>query len=201
MSSIILGGGLSTRLGRDKIQLEVGGESLLSRTINKLSSTSRDIIIVVAQDQETPNVITSENVRIINDSQNRRGPLVGIYSGLKASVDQYNIVVACDMPFLNTGLLQYMLDAAVGFDASILMVDGELEPLHAVYSRNCIQYIETMIQENNLKVRGLLDRVKVRYVEETEIDLYDRDHLSWFNINTPADLEQAQEIIRMEKTL
>ena len=198
MSSIILGGGLSTRLGKDKIQLDIAGESLLTRTVNRLSHISADIIIVIAQNQEIPSATASANVRFITDSQYRKGPLIGLYSGLKASHDEYSLVVACDMPFLSTGLLQYMMDNADGFDAVIPMVDGEVEPLHSVYSRNCIRSIETMIQENNLKVRDLLDTINVRYVEQPEIDLYDPEHLSWFNINTPADLERAQEILRRE---
>lgn len=201
MSSIILGGGLSTRLGKDKIRLEIDHESLLTRTINRLSPVSADIIIVVAQDQEKPDVAGSLNFRVIKDTHYRKGPLIGIYSGLEASHDEYSFIVACDMPFLNTELLQYMMKNADGFDAVIPLIDGEVEPLHAAYSRNCLQSIESMIQENNLKVRGLLDRVKVRYIEQSEIDLYDPEHLSWFNINTPDDLERAREIIRMEKTL
>jgi len=199
MSSIILGGGLSSRLGKDKILLDIDGQNLLARTIQRLSSVSTDIIIVIAQDQEKPDVSTFENVRIVTDTEAGKGPLVGIYSGLKASTDAYNVAVACDMPFINTALIKYMYGITTGFDAVIPLIEGEVEPLYAVYSRNCIRHIEDMMKENNLKVRGLLDRVKVRYVEQNEIDLFDPDHLSWFNINTPNDLHRAEKIIRMEK--
>ena len=116
-----------------------------------------------------------------------------------ASSDELCVAVACDMPFLNTNLLQYMTELSPKFDAVIPRVAGEIEPLHAIYSQKCIDAIELMMREDDLKVRGLLDRVRVRYVEEEEVNRFDPDRLSWFNINTPADLKKASEIMNRER--
>ena len=200
MDSIILGGGQSSRLGQDKISLSIGGENLLQRTISRLSQLGGDIILVLAQDQGKPELSSPQTVKIANDLYSGKGPLIGIYSGLRASDDEYCVAVACDMPFLNIDLLRYMKELAPEFDVVIPQVKNELEPLHAVYSKNCLRVIGEMIEENDLKIRHMLNQVKVRYVEESEVDSFDPDHLSWFNINTPDDLQKATEIMNREQT-
>ena len=195
MGSIILGGGQSSRLGQDKISLVIAGESLIQRTISRLTQLGESIILVLAQNQEKPELSSYSEVKITTDLDSGKGPLAGIYSGLKISNNEYCVAVACDMPFLNIDLLRYMKNLAPGFDAVIPRIDGEVEPLHAVYSQNCAGVIETMLKQNDLKVRDMLDQVKVRYVEESEVNSFDPDHLSWFNINTPDDLQKAKDIM------
>ncbi len=195
MGSIILGGGRSSRLGQSKVSLVIEGKSLLQQTVNLLSQLGGDIVLVLAQDQQKPQLSSSPTVKIANDLYSGKGPLVGIYSGLKASDDEYCVAVACDMPFLNIDLLRYMKGLAPGFDVVIPKIKNELEPLHAIYSKNCLNVIGRMIEENDLIIRHMLNRVKVRYVKESEVNSFDPAHLSWFNINTPDDLQKATEIL------
>jgi molybdopterin-guanine dinucleotide biosynthesis protein A len=97
------------------------------------------------------------------------------------------------MPFLNPDLLQYLVTEAPGFDVVMPRIDGEIEPLHAVYSRDCLPAIQEQIERNQLQIRVFLEQVRVRYVELAEIDRFDPRHLSFFNVNTPEDLTKAQE--------
>ncbi len=199
MGSIILGGGRSSRLGQSKVSLVIEGKSLLQQTVNLLSQLGGDIVLVLAQGQEKPLLSSSPTVKIANDLYSGKGPLVGIYSGLKASDDEHCVAVACDMPFLNIDLLRYMKELAPGFDVVIPEIKNELEPLHAIYSKNCLNVIGVMIEENDLIIRHMLNRVKVRYVKESEVNSFDPAHLSWFNINTPDDLQKATEIMSRSK--
>ena len=155
--------------------------------------------MVLAQGQKEPFSPLPPHVQIVIDTYSGKGPLMGIYSGLKHSQDAHSPVVACDMPFLNMNLLRYMMDIAGGFDVVIPKSDGLVEPLHAVYSMRCLAVMESMLVDGNFKVSDLLQRVKVRYVEESEIDLFDPQHLSFFNINTPADLKMAEQIVSREE--
>ncbi|MFO8010345.1 MAG: molybdenum cofactor guanylyltransferase [Dehalococcoidia bacterium] len=196
MSSIILAGGRSSRLGQDKSSLVIGGVNLLQKTVDLLGQMSDDIIVVLAPEQKKPGLRSSKKVKLVKDLHEGKGPLIGIYSAMKGSSDEYYTVVACDMPFLNIDLLRYMRGIAMGFDAVTLRVAGEVEPLHAVYSRSCLNIMEQLINENQLKIRNLFEQIAVRYVDEDEIDSFDPEHLSWFNINTPEDLERAEEILR-----
>ncbi len=100
------------------------------------------------------------------------------------------------MPFLNQALLGYMLQLSANFDLVVPRVDNKVEMLHAVYAKSCLAPIENMIKQSNLRVDQLLQMVRVRYVETEEISRFDPEHLSFFNINTTADLEKARELAR-----
>ena len=194
MSSIILAGGRSSRFGQDKCSLVLGGENLLKRIVDSLGELGDEIILVLAPGQASPFMHSTSNVKITTDIYFGKGPMVGIYSGLKEISDDYAVVVACDMPFLNFGLLRYMIGLVSGFDLVIPRIGDNVEPVHAVYSRSCIKILAEMIQEDNLKVSNLIERVKVRYVVERELTSFDPELLSLFNINMPADLETAEQI-------
>jgi len=105
---------------------------------------------------------------------------------------EHALVVACDMPFLNLGLLQYMARQIEDNDVVIPRMGTIFEPLHSIYSRRCIEPIRRMLAVQNFRVIDLLQEVRVRYIEKEEIDAFDPTHLTFFNINTPDDLEKAQ---------
>ena len=193
-SCIILAGGKSSRLGNDKVSETVGKKSLLQRVISCVSPLSNDIIIVTAGEQTFPELVGGNRLRIINDIYPGKGPLGGIYTGLATSTSFYNLIVASDMPFLNQALLRYMVQLSANFDLVVPRVGDLAEPLHAVYTRDCLAPTEHMIKQGELKIHRLFNLVKVRYVEAEEIERYDPGHLSFFNVNTEADLKKAREL-------
>ena len=195
MSSIVLAGGKGLRLGRYKALVELNGESLVQRVVSKLSFLNSDVIIVLAKGQQLSQITGCQKLKIVTDAYPGSGPLIGICTGLLNSESAYNLVVACDMPLLNQHLLGYMLKVSAGFDVTIPRVGDFVEPLHAVYSKSCLEVIEKLLGEDSLKIDRLLSLVKVRYVETEEIDSFDPQHLSFFNINTEADLKIARELV------
>jgi molybdopterin-guanine dinucleotide biosynthesis protein A len=190
VTAIVLAGGKNIRLGRNKTFEIIGGMSLIERVFERLKPLTNQILVVASKDSfYLPN---SHKVKILADVYPDKGPLGGIYSGLLASQSLYNIVVACDMPFLNTGLLQYMLGLSGDFDAVVPRLENRMiEPLHAVYSRNCLGKIKKLLEDNRLKVHSFLNSVNVKYVEREEIQKYDPELLSFFNINDQSDLDRA----------
>ena len=194
ISCIVLAGGKGLRLGQNKALEVIGNRSLLQQVISGLSFFNSDIIIVTATKQSFSQFIDYPKLRTITDIYPGKGPLGGIYTGLAASDSFYNLVVACDMPFLNQALLSYMIQISAGFDMVTPRLGDMVEPLHAVYSKGCLAPIEEMFKQGNLKVYELLNLVKVRYVDAEEINRFDPKHLSFFNINTEADLETAREL-------
>jgi len=96
---------------------------------------------------------------------------------------------------LNQALLRYMLQISAGFDLVVPRLGDMVEPLHAVYSQACLAPIESLLKQGNLSVIQLFTLVKLRYVEAEEINRFDPKHLSFFNINTEADLEKARELV------
>lgn len=194
ISSVILAGGKSLRLGHDKITEKVGNVTLLEKAISRIDSLSKDIVIVTAEERSFKEFADNNKVKTVADIFPGRGSLGGIYTGLKKSETFYNLVIAADMPFLNGELLAYMTEVAEGFDFVIPKIGTFFEPLHAIYSKNCVTPIETMIRKTRRVIIELFDFVKVRYVEAEEIDRFDPEHLSFFNINTVEDLELARKI-------
>lgn len=199
-SGIILAGGKGRRLGgRDKCSETIGNQTLLERVISSLSFLESLIIVTGTPGQTLPEIEHTPPIRVVADDFPGKGPLGGIYSGLVASAQASNLVVACDMPFLNQELLKYLLETAGKFDVVVLRIGEELEPLHAVYRKSCIEPIKRLFEEGHFNIRRLFDIVKVRYVTAAEIERFDPDHLSYFNINTREELELALEISRQRE--
>lgn len=193
-TAIVLAGGKAKRFGRNKLGEQVGGRSLLENVLHALSSFSDRIIVVIAPGQSPPPVRGS-NISIVTDLIPGKSALGGIYTGLVESRTFHSLVIAADMPMLNVPLLRHMLDVAPGYDAVIPRIDDALEPLHAVYSRNCLDPMRQLIDAGELRIRLALDHVKVRWMEAEEIDRYDPMHLSFFNVNTQADLDRARQAL------
>lgn len=195
MANIVLVGGRAIRLGRLKSSEDLCGRTLLQRVLDHLSILGGDILIVTSKEQPEICIPEGYGTRLLVDYFGGKGPLGGIYTGLKESNDTYNIVVACDMPFLNISLLKYMSDICNGYDATTPVIEGYLEPLHSIYSVECLTKLERYFNEKKLSVHGFLPGLQVRQVTSEEIDKFDPEHLSFFNINSPEDLQKAREIV------
>ncbi|HEY31969.1 MAG TPA: molybdenum cofactor guanylyltransferase [Dehalococcoidia bacterium] len=193
-SAIVLAGGRSRRLGDNKVMKTVGSKSLLEQVVSCVVSLSDEIVIVAAEERLVLPLTGYPNLRVVTDIYPGKGPLGGIYTGLKVSAAFRNLVVAADMPFLNKALLRYMLGLANGVDLVAPRIGDQVEPLHAVYTRSCLAQIEQMLSEGELGVHRLFPRVNVRYVDEDEIKRFDPTQLSFFNVNTESDLEVAREM-------
>ncbi|MBI4317219.1 MAG: molybdenum cofactor guanylyltransferase [Chloroflexi bacterium] len=196
MNGIILAGGRSRRLGTDKTVLEIGGRRLIEVVLDIVAAVAHDVIIVT----NSPHLFESLPARLTGDVQPGTGPLGGILSGLLVSDDSHSLVVACDMPFLNLDLLIHMRQCADGCDVVMPRLASYFEPLHAIYSKACIEPIQSLLADNNFKIIDLLDQARVRYLDEPEIDRFDPERMTFFNINTREDLEKARrEFARRSK--
>jgi molybdopterin-guanine dinucleotide biosynthesis protein A len=153
--------------------------------------------LLVVTSQEQFRLITAAKLkgRLIVDIYPGKGTLGGIYTGLTSTDSFYSLVVGCDMPFLNRALLCYLIDIAPNFDVVVPRIDDMLEPLHAVYSRNCLAPIKELIDKDVLAISQLFKLVKTRYVDKDEIVKFDPRCLSFFNINTLDDLRKAKDLI------
>ena len=196
ISCVILAGGKGLRLGRNKASEIISDRLLLQWVVSRLGLFNSNIIVVTAKKQSVPQFLDDQRLKIVADIYPGKGPLGGIYTGLVTSDTQRNIVVACDMPFLSQALLSYMVQLSEKFDLVVPRWDGLVEPLHAVYSKDCLPPIEDMLRQGILSVTRLFDLVRVRYVEADEIDRFDPKHLSFFNINTEADLKMARKLAK-----
>ncbi len=190
-SGIILAGGKNSRIARNKafIQLPTG-ESILQNTLSVLQKIFSEIIIVTDQKQ----AYLKFGVQVVEDLIKESGPLGGIFTGLCFSSSRCSFVVACDMPFIKPALIRLLLQERDRFDVVIPEVNGEVEPLFAVYSKDCIPVMFEHLQTQNLRMREVLGELYVKKIGANEIDRVDPQHLSFFNINTEADLKRAESL-------
>lgn len=151
----------------------------------------------------------SNGVRIVKDLVKGKGPLGGIYSGLMASTSWYNFVCGCDMPFIKPSLIRYLKALPVDYDGALRSrlelksqrdfnydvllpeIDGLAEPLFAIYSKGCIPIMVRNIELGRLKIQDIFPELDVKRVGKREIDHFDPEHLSFFNVNTRHDLARA----------
>jgi molybdopterin-guanine dinucleotide biosynthesis protein A len=177
----------------------INSQSLIERTIECLSPPAQSVLVVTSKEQFGLIAASQLKVKVIVDLYPGKGALGGIYTGLASADSFYSLVVGCDMPFLNRDLLSYIIDHTPNFDAVVPRVHGMLEPLHAVYSRGCLEPIRKMMEQERLEISHLFNLVKTRYVGEDEIAKFDSQYLSFFNINTLADLKKAKKLIKREE--
>ncbi len=187
MKGIVLAGGENRRMGTDKAFLKVAGVPLIEHVLRSMKDVFQDIIVVT----NAPERYAAYDVQVVSDALAIRGPLTGIYSGLLQSSDEYNFVVACDMPFLNSRLMAYIAGQTAGYDIVVPSIGGLLEPLHAVYRRELIAVMEEEIRQDRRRIRSIFGQAKVRYVTEHEIDRFDPARKSFKNLNTPEEYEEA----------
>ena len=190
MVAIILSGGDNRRMLRNKAFLRIGQKTIIEREIEVLSNLFSRILVVTNNPESHKHL----RVNLVSDVVPGRCPLSGIYSGLMASKDEYDFVVGCDLPFLNAGLISYMIGLTKGHDVVVPKLNGFTEPLHAVYSRHCLLPIKRQLDRNELRIQSFFGEVKVRYLIKTDIKRYDPKGMAFFNVNTEEDLEKARSI-------
>jgi len=195
VTGIILAGGMSRRLGRNKVLVPMGGEPLVNRVNGRLSQVANRTVVVVNSRERASELELPDKVRVVVDIHPDRATLGGIFTGLSEADTQWSIVVGCDMPFLNVTLLRKMLEFREGYDAVVPVVDGYPEPTHALYSRTCLPAIERKVLANDLKIARFYDEVRINFLPEAQVDQLDPEGLSFFNINTPQDLDRANSLI------
>jgi molybdopterin-guanine dinucleotide biosynthesis protein A len=197
VSGIILAGGASARLGQDKALVKVAGQPLVERVVDALRALTDEIVLVTP----APERLAWLGLPAVDDVYPGVGTLGGLHAGLSAIHGAFGLVVGCDMPFLSRGLLVYMVQVARAGDHEVIMprIGRFYEPLHAIYARSVAPILEARILAGQRRIRQACEGLRTRYIREDEIAAFDPDHLSFFNVNTPADLDRALALLQDRK--
>ena len=195
ISVIVLAGGASQRMGSNKALLPIGqGETLVSRVVKNLAALTDDLILV----SNAPELYAGLPVQHTSDHYLGAGPLAGLHAGLLATHYPWAFVAACDMPLIDHRLVRYMLLVSESYQAVAPRVGQSIEPLHALYHRSCLPAIETRLEQNQRRVVSFYPDVRVRYVDEREIAIFDRAGRSFANANTPEDWDRLKALMSQE---
>lgn len=189
MAAIILAGGKSIRMGENKAFIEVDGVPIISRIYSLFKELFEEVIIVTNQKDLFKNL----DSRIYTDLVPDKGALGGLYTGIFFSNFQYSFCVACDMPFIKKALVQYLIKNTKDEDVIVPRTSDGLQPLHAIYSKNCLEPIRKIIEQGKYKIIDFYRLVRVRIVEENDFLLLDPFRESFINVNTPEELLYIRE--------
>ncbi|WP_165847798.1 bifunctional molybdenum cofactor guanylyltransferase MobA/molybdopterin-guanine dinucleotide biosynthesis adaptor protein MobB [Ammonifex thiophilus] len=183
-TGVVLAGGKSTRLGRNKAFLECEGEPLITRVVNSLRRVFPEVIVV-----GDPELYGGLADRVVSDIFPGAGPLAGIHAGLVHAFHEVIFVSACDLPFVNEKLALGITRYIEGYDAAIPCVGGRLEPLFAAYRRTCLGPATRCLQQGRRKVVSFIGEIKVRYLTEVDLAGLSPDWgRTFFNLNWDYEL-------------
>ncbi len=185
-TAIILAGGESKRMGRDKAALPFNGETLLQSVIASVQPLFVQTLVSVRElrgDVSFPQIC---------DTQADGGPLVGLISALEAVTTPWAFVVACDMPFVAPALIAYLASLRAEHQAVVPQVNGYAQPLAAFYARSALPLLQSSLASGNKSLIGALKTLDVRYIGADELVQFDPLLRSFFDLDTPQDLILAE---------
>lgn len=194
VTGIVLFGGESKRMGKDKAAIEVGGVSLIRKTINLFKEVFPEVIAISKETGRLGDLGCKE----VQDAYPGKGPMVGILTGLEESGTDYIFAAACDMPFINEKVIDLIVSNGIGHDVALPIISGKTDPLHALYSKDCFEKMLHFMENEGRSLNRFIDSLpdgSVKYVSEDEIKSVDPEALSIFNMNTPEELERAKRLI------
>lgn len=174
-------------MGQNKALMPLGKRRLIDRVIDALGDVFSEVLIVT----NTPDVYADLKLPMVGDVVPNKGSLGGIYSAIYHAATPYCFVVACDMPFLNAALMRYMTQQMTDYDVVMPDIEGDRQPLHAIYSKACLVPIEQRLAADRLKIVGFLPDVRVYTVTADEIQRFDPEFLAFQNLNTPEEFQTA----------
>jgi molybdopterin-guanine dinucleotide biosynthesis protein A len=197
-TGVILAGGQNTRFnGKEKAFIQIGQRRVLDRILDIFRDLFDDIILVT----KAPVKYLAWDVTLATDIFPHRSSLTGIHTGLFFATNPYAFFTACDMPFLKKDVVKTIIDRIEpGLDVIIPETEAGFEPLCALYSKNCLKFAEQNLQQQRLQIQQIFKKVRVKKINESEFRKKDPDLISFFNINTPADLDSAERIEAEEAT-
>lgn len=186
MTGIILAGGKNSRMGTKKALLTIDGVRLIDKIFNVYQEIFPEIIIVTNDPLAYTDFFAAT---VVTDIYKEKGALGGIYTGLFFASYDYSFVAACDMPFLNKDFIIYLTEQVDKYDIVVPQLSDGFQPLHAIYSRNCLTAIKKLLTADKLKITGFYKEMRLLSISEEKIKPFNKDGKLFLNINTPADLE------------
>ena len=200
-TAIILAGGESSRFRSNKALGLLAGKPLVCHVVERLSRIADETLVVIGRHERRADyeVVLPSSAKVMNDSHEGKTPLIGIVTGLQATRSDYALVCACDVPFVNEGVVELLFRRASGADAAIpRWTGGRIEPLESVYRVvSTLKAAQETLAPSGLPLRVMIGRLaQVEYVSvEDEIREVNPDLRTFFNVNSMKDLETAEQML------
>jgi molybdopterin-guanine dinucleotide biosynthesis protein A len=192
VSCVVLAGGESRRMGRDKAHVKLAGSSMLERVLKVVAPLFDDVM--VSRKNKDGDI---KGVRIIEDQLDGHGPVIGLCSALQQTRHPNVFVTACDMPFISAGLITHLISLHSGFDVVVPVRDGRPEPLFAVYSTACLDELLERVKQGNRGLTSFIRQtdLRVHYVETQQLQQHDPALHSFVDVDSASMLAEAETIL------
>jgi len=189
---VLQAGGKSTRMGTDKALVPFRGATMIEAILEAVHPLEQDVVLISNRPADFERLGLPVHADVIPDW----GALGGLYSAVYHAGRDWCLVLACDMPFVDLGLIRYMAGLTPGCDAVIPRIadDGFTEPFRAFYHKRCLPPIRAAIATGRRRVDSFFDDVRPRFVERAEIEPFDPELRTFVNVNTPEDLAAAEKM-------
>jgi molybdopterin-guanine dinucleotide biosynthesis protein A len=198
LSGVVLAGGSGTRMGQEKGLVRLGDEPLAARVVKILDDVADEVVVAVAKGKiSLYRELLGPEVIIVEDQREGVGPLEGLVRAFEITRGEYALVSPCDTPFLRTAVCREIIERAKGRDGAVPRVGGFLEPLHGAYSKGtCLEAFRTAIERGKHKPVDAYPGLDLAFVDERSLRELDPNLESFWNLNSPEDLEGAKERLR-----
>jgi len=194
ITGIVLAGGKSSRMGENKSLMKLNGKTMIEFSIEALSPLCEEVVI--SSDHQ---VYDFTGCAVWPDEHKDQAPMVGIFSCLRKSKTDLNILLTCDMPMVSTELLEYLLANSGESDITVpVQENGMVEPLCGIYKKGALDILEKCIEEGNFRMTDCITRSSHRLVTIGGKSPFDRTN-QFLNINTPRDFEALNDILNTLK--
>ncbi len=186
MQCVVLAGGQSRRMGRNKALLPIKGEPMIQRVIETCQKLSNNIVVV----SNDPNTYPFIKQKIISDRYPNKGPLAGLESAMYHSDDEWFILAPCDSPSLSHEVFKHLLTESSGSDIVVPVFNGKEQPLHGLYHRTCYETIKSQLEQNSLRMRDLFEKHNTKFIHQFNPSITNRIVENHFtNLNHPEEYE------------
>jgi molybdopterin-guanine dinucleotide biosynthesis protein A len=198
-TAIVLAGGQSRRMGHDKAVITLGDEPLLRRVVRGLLAITNEVV-VVGRVERSAATLAGLPATMVADRWPGRGPLAGLASALSVVTRSVAVVVGCDMPALTPALLHLLAKTCLDAEVAVPRITGRIAPLPLAFQTRIGPAIERLLAgPDDPPLQALARIAQTRLIEETVVRSVDPDLRSFLNINTPADLARAVELMTSER--
>jgi len=182
------------RISSPKAFLEVGGVPIIKRELEALCPLFAQVLII----SNDPGTYEGLGPAVLHDDirfREMRSPMTGLYTGLSRSLNNFVFAVACDMPFIKPGLVEWMAALREGHDLVVPKIGRYTEPLFGFYGKKALPVMEKALISGKRSVQDIVRLLDVRYVGEDEMRAFDPELISFTNVNTPEELIKAERMV------
>ena len=200
-SAIILAGGFSSRFGQDKGLLQLADKPLIEYVLDVISTLVDEKMVVASSKVQAENYakVLGSDVNVLIDVDDAQSPLVGALTGFKEARGEYALLLPCDTPLVSRDVVSLLFELCINRYAVIpRWPNGYIEPLQTVYcTKPAYEAAKNALSEGKLNMQSMVDRLRgVRYVSTLVLEQLDLELRTLFNINTPLDLRNAENMLK-----